>query len=206
MAEAEDKTAEAQAEAMRAEILHQAHDLFAHYGFNKTNIGDIAKCCGMSAGNLYRYFRNKQAIGLAVVEQYFRMVETAMETPLILPGERAETRIRQFLTTGIQHLKEELERDPKIVELCEFLMNDSGGQELLSEHIAWKRTRLAEEIRRGIAAGELMPCDAEPTAATLLNALKMFWVPISMATWRDPDTIMPELEAILDLIFRGLRA
>ncbi|MEM7743401.1 MAG: TetR/AcrR family transcriptional regulator [Pseudomonadota bacterium] len=199
------RTAESQTEATKAEILRHAHDLFAHYGFWKTNIGDIAKCCEMSPGNLYRYFRNKQAIGLAVVGQYFAQAETAMETPLLLPGGTTEERIRAFVTTGIQHMKDEVEQDPKIVELAEFLMNDDDGMELLHTHIAWKRRLLAREIERGIASGELRPCDPEQTAATLLNALKVFWMPTTLSMWRDPQTIVPELNAILDLMFGGLR-
>ena len=54
-------------EDTRGFIVEQSMELFAHYGYSKTNIGDIAQACSMSAGNLYRYFRNKQAIGHAVV-------------------------------------------------------------------------------------------------------------------------------------------
>ena len=198
--------AEKHAEGVRAEILHQAHDLFAHYGYWKTNIGDIAQCCGMSPGNLYRYFRNKQAIGIASVEKYFHMVETAMETAFLLPGETFEARIKQFLRTGVQHLADELERNPKIVELAEFICEDTEGIEVLARHIAWKRERLAVEIARGIEAGELKSCEAELVAATLLNALKAFWMPMTLADWRDKSTILPELDAILDLMFRGLQA
>ena len=197
---------EKQAESVRAEILHQAHGLFAHYGYWKTNIGDIAKCCGMSPGNLYRYFRNKQAIGVASVEKYFRMVETAMETALLLPGETVEARIKQFLRTGVQHLADELERNPKIVELAEFLCEDEDGMAVLARHIAWKRERLAAEIARGIESGEVAPCEAEAVASTMLNALKAFWMPMTLADWKDKSTILPELDAILDLMFRGLQA
>ena len=41
-----------QAAATRAEICRHALDLFSHYGFQKTNIGDIATRCEMSPGNL----------------------------------------------------------------------------------------------------------------------------------------------------------
>ena len=145
MAEQTAKPADTLAETMRTEILRHAHDLFCHYGFNKTNIGDIANCCGMSPGNLYRYYRNKQGIGLAVVQQYFAQSETAMETVLMLPEGTAEERLRAFLKTGIGHILAELDRNPKIVELAEFLC-DSGndeGWELLNAHLQWRRTRVA---------------------------------------------------------------
>ena len=195
-----------QAEAVRLEIQRHAQDLFHHYGFWKTNIGDIAERCGMSPGNLYRYYRNKQAIGLAVIETYFAMVETSMETELMLPGGTAEDRIKRFLEAGIRHMVDELERSPKIVELAEFLCEDEQGIEVLQAHIDWKRRRLAREIEAGIARGELAPCAAEKTAGILLNAIKVFFIPMSLVRWRDRTTILPELREILDMMFRGLLA
>lgn len=206
MAETDLSTTRKQADGMREEILRHAHDLFAHYGFNKTNIGDIAKCCGMSPGNLYRYYRNKQAIGLAAVQQYFDQAEAAMETALLIADGSAEERIRRLLTTGIQHIVDELHRNPKIVELAEFLCEDAQGLEILGAHIAWKRARLRDELARGVADGSLAACDLEKTSATVLLGLKMFWMPMTLAHWRDSSTIMPELEDLLDLMFRGLRA
>ena len=193
------------AEVTRTEILRHAHDLFAHYGFDKTNIGDSAKCCGMSPGNLYRYFRNKQAIGLAAVQQYFDAAETAMDAAMQQPGGMAEERIKRFVNTGVQHIVDELNRNPRIVELAEFLCQDEEGLEILGRHIVWRRAQLTREIARGVTQGELAPCDAEQTAITLQNGLKTFWMPMTLATWRDPATIMPELADLLDLIFRGLR-
>ncbi len=193
-------------DTVRMDILHKATELFAHYGFWKTNIGDIADCCGMSPGNLYRYFRNKQAIGLAVVSTHFEMVQTALETVEMTPGGTPEERIRRWLETGVQLGVVQVEEHPKIVEFAEFLMEDEDGWALIQEHTVWKRIRLAREIQRGIDTGDLEPCDPEQTAAILLNALKAFWMPMTLAKWKDKSTILPELHATLDLFFRGLRA
>lgn len=194
------------AEATRGVILGHAMELFAHYGFWKTNIGDIAEACGMSPGNLYRYYRNKQAIGLAAVERYFASAEVALAAVEARDTQDAETRIRAWIETGVQHLVDELECTPKIVELAEFLCADDEGIAILRRHIDWKRTHLAAEIARGIRAGTLEPCDPEARAATILNALKAFWMPMTLAQWRDPETVMPELRQILDLMFSGLRS
>lgn len=194
------------AEAVKAEIVDRASELFSHYGFWKTNIGDIAECCGMSPGNLYRYFRNKQAIGLAVISCYFQMVQTAFETVEMLPGGTAEERVRKWLEAGVTQAIAQVANHPKIVELAEFLMEDEDGLKLLQSHIDWKREHLAREIRKGMDDGSLEPGDPVRTAATLLTALKVFWMPTTLAKWRDKETILPELRAILDLFFRGLRA
>ena len=194
------------AEATRATIRLHATELFAHYGFQKTNIGDIAKRCEMSPGNLYRFYRNKQAIGLAVVRSYFDLVEAAMDTTLAIGPKDHAARITAFLEVGVQHLVDELERNPKIVELAEFLCSDDEGWALLGDHIDWKRARLAREIAAGVEAGAFKCDNAEATAATMLNALKAFWMPMTLAEWRDRSTIMPEMRAIVDLMLNGLKA
>ncbi|MGZ0189365.1 MAG: TetR/AcrR family transcriptional regulator [Alphaproteobacteria bacterium] len=200
-------TEHAQAEATRAMIRAHALELFSHYGFQKTNIGDIAKQAGMSPGNLYRFYKNKHAIGIAVVAAYFAMVEVEMDLALkAAPADNAEARICAFIETGIAQLAEELERNPKIVELAEFVCEDEGGMEILHAHISWKRARVAREIEAGVAEGILKAEDPEALAATLLNALKAFWMPMTLAQWQDRTTILPELRAILDLVFVGLRA
>ena len=197
---------DAQATATRAEICRHALDLFAHYGFQKTNIGDIAARCEMSPGNLYRFFKNKQGIGVAVVRGYFDLIEAAMDLALMKAGDDPETRIRIFIETGVAHLVDELERTPKIVELAEFVCEDGDGLAMLNEHIRWKRERLAREIANGAASGHLKALDPEPTAAALLNALKAFSMPMTLAHWMDRSTILPELRAILDVMFAGISA
>ena len=97
------------AEETRSFIVEQSIELFAHYGYSKTNIGDIAQACSMSAGNLYRYFRNKQAIGHAVIASFFARENTLMNTAMEPPGS-AEERIRAVMTAAVMHIVEELRR------------------------------------------------------------------------------------------------
>lgn len=191
------------ADAVREQILREARDLFAHFGFNKTNIGDIADRCGMSPGNLYRYFRNKQAIGLAVVRQYFDMCEVTMATPLMLPGS-PEERLRGMILSGVGDLVREMHANPMIVELADFLCSDEEGRKVLQAHIAWKIERIAAEIARGIETGDFAPGDPAELARAVLMACKSFWVPPMLAGWDDPDEIMPDLNRVLDLLFAGL--
>jgi AcrR family transcriptional regulator len=195
---------ERQAEATREQILRHAKELFAHYGFWKTNVGDIAERCAMSPGNLYRYFRNKQAIGLAVVVKFFEMSEAAMTAGLILPTGTPEERIRTMIRSGVGHLVAAMCENPRIVELADFLCSEPDGIALLQQHIAWKRDRIAAEIARGIEQGAFRDADPQATAAAVLTATKAFWMPHALAQWKDPESILPELDMVLDLIFAGL--
>lgn len=54
----------------RQKILESGMDLFLHYGFRRTTMGDIAKAAGMSRPTLYALYPCKEAIFAGVVRSY----------------------------------------------------------------------------------------------------------------------------------------
>ena len=59
----------ARADAQRARILDAAKHCFIEEGFHAAPMARIAERAGMSAGLLYRYFDNKNAIVLAIIDR-----------------------------------------------------------------------------------------------------------------------------------------
>lgn len=57
-------------EARREQILQAAKWLFGYYGFEKTTVDDIASRASISKGSVYLEFQNKEAILVAVVQQF----------------------------------------------------------------------------------------------------------------------------------------
>jgi AcrR family transcriptional regulator len=55
------------AETRRAQILDAAADCFRDHGFHGASIAMISKAAGMSAGHIYHYFENKEAIIAGIV-------------------------------------------------------------------------------------------------------------------------------------------
>ena len=53
----------------RERILVAAQHCFVKYGFHAASMANIAEAAGMSAGLIYRYFPNKSAIVLAIIER-----------------------------------------------------------------------------------------------------------------------------------------
>jgi len=53
----------------RERILVAAQHCFVKYGFHAASMANIAEAAGMSAGLIYRYFPNKNAIVLAIIER-----------------------------------------------------------------------------------------------------------------------------------------
>src|SRR3546814_7429913 len=55
--------------AQRERILCAAQKCFVEHGFHAASMASIAETAEMSAGLIYRYFENKNAIILAIVER-----------------------------------------------------------------------------------------------------------------------------------------
>lgn len=61
--------AEARAQAQRERILVAAQKCFVLHGFHAASMANIAETAGMSAGLIYRYFKAKNDIILAIIER-----------------------------------------------------------------------------------------------------------------------------------------
>src|SRR6185436_3566847 len=76
----------------RKRILEGAKRVFAARGYHETNISHICDDLGIARGTLYQYFRSKQDVFTAVIEELLervrRFVETEPPLPELPPGAR----------------------------------------------------------------------------------------------------------------------
>jgi AcrR family transcriptional regulator len=63
---------EERSERSRTQILEAALKLFSHRGYGATSVRDIAEAAGLSKGNVYHHFPDKETIFRALLEQYFQ--------------------------------------------------------------------------------------------------------------------------------------
>lgn len=63
-------------------ILDTADELFGSQGYRETQMAQIIECSGVRAGSLYRFFADKQAIGVAIIDRHY---ETMDHLQTILP-------------------------------------------------------------------------------------------------------------------------
>ncbi len=57
-----------------------AVERFHHQGYARTSLADVAKAAGMSAGNVFYYFKAKDDLARAVVDEWCRQLASYMET------------------------------------------------------------------------------------------------------------------------------
>ncbi|WP_230976735.1 TetR/AcrR family transcriptional regulator [Pseudothauera rhizosphaerae] len=114
-------------EARRAQILDAARDCFRRQGFHGASIAQICKEAGMSAGHIYHYFENKEAIIAAIVEQdldrLLTMTAQLRASPDMLEAIAACTAegVRDNLDPNTASLKVEIvaeaARNPRVAEI-----------------------------------------------------------------------------------------
>ncbi len=56
-------------------IRNEAQALFSRISFAKTSVSDIAKACGLGKGTIYLYFKSKDDIVLAIIEERIARIE-----------------------------------------------------------------------------------------------------------------------------------
>lgn len=66
---------EERSERSRAQILEAALGLFSHQGYRATSIREIAERAGVSTGNVYHHFHDKDTIFRELLDQYWRAIE-----------------------------------------------------------------------------------------------------------------------------------
>lgn len=104
------KAGKHQRHSRRNQILDAAQRCFKKQGFHKTTLRDIAQEFGMSAGHIYNYFSNKEAIIEALVElrtqEFLDMIDTDKFADLP-PEERMDKELGQVVEAQLLAMKEE---------------------------------------------------------------------------------------------------
>lgn len=104
--------AEARAQAQRERILVAAQKCFVVHGFHAASMANIADTAGMSAGLIYRYFKGKNDIILAIIE---RQLEEAR-------ADVAKLHATSDLVAGIAEVFQQWQaNDPNITSAALFL-------------------------------------------------------------------------------------
>ncbi len=186
---------------IRAGILDAAEARFRIYGVNKTTMAEIARDMGMSAANLYRYFRNKQDIAAACAQRCISTQVDLLREVVRTPGLSAAEKLERCALEMLRFTWETAHDQPRINELVNHVILEHSN--IVHEKTQESCSLLAEVLAQGNESGEFKVADVVKTAETVYAALKMFHVPIFMSLY-ELDELMLRARDVVALLIAGL--
>jgi TetR/AcrR family fatty acid metabolism transcriptional regulator len=189
-------------------LLDSARAVFFEQGFERANLDEVARRAGLAKGTIYRYFKSKAELYVAVLVQNAEVFLERMQRSLA-PDSSAADQIRRLGRFYFDHYTTQLEyfrifwaidNQRLIGELPPNLV------ELVTQ--IWRRalTLLAQVIERGVANGEFAPCDPWLTANIVWvganSVIQTLETEARRALWeRDMTRVYDET---IELFLRGL--
>ena len=191
----------------REEILAAAKRIFAQNGFRRTKIDEISSHLSVGKGTVYRYFKDKKSLFLAVFEQGMTQLRQSMRAniePIIDSKSKISAAVRTFF--------EFFENDRELIEIMMQVRSEFKDDyrrvflALYSDYIV----RIQENLRTGVKTGVFRELDVEKTAeamsAMLQGVLQSFYVrefgagtPVP-----NPEKLTDRTEAVTALLLDGL--
>jgi AcrR family transcriptional regulator len=159
---------------LRDRILEEAERVFRLYGYAKTTVADIAKACGMSPANVYRFFESKAAIKEAVTGM---MLGKQEQLALSIAGERrpASQRLRKLILEMHRFTCEQYLKESKVHEIVTRAMHEQWP--VIDAHIERVRLIYYAVIDDGVRAGEFAARGIADRRTSVFNAIMPFCHP-----------------------------
>lgn len=104
----------------RQKLLEVARELFAHKGLEATTMNDIAAASGRGRRTLYTYFRNKEEIYYAVIEEELERLSEKMDEVDVMDVE-PEEKIFTLIYTHLSIIRDTVARNGTL--RAEFFRN-----------------------------------------------------------------------------------
>ena len=104
----------------RQKLLEVARELFAHKGLEATTMNDIAAASGRGRRTLYTYFRNKEEIYYAVIEEELERLSEKMDEVAVMDVE-PEEKIFTLIYTHLSIIRDTVARNGTL--RAEFFRN-----------------------------------------------------------------------------------
>lgn len=156
-------------EIIRQHILVAAMGRFRHYGYNKTTMVEIARDVGMSAGNLYRYYGNKQDIAIAcclqVLDAQLQSIRKALDKCV-----SGREKLRLFISEVLEHKLRYQTSQAKLHELVNIIMNERPRPVL--DNLEQHQSLLEDVLVHGVRRGEFRLADVPGTAGLMLAMME----------------------------------
>ncbi len=199
-----------QPEASRSTILAAALAEFAGHGLAGARMDAIAAAAGVNKALLYYYFRSKDALYAAVLDEFLHRLQARIGRALDSIAGAGE----RVLLYACAHF-DSVAESPHYARLFQGEMMSSGHEgspymsHIVDQYIKPISLRVLGVLQEGIAAGEFRSVDPAQFAPTMAAAIVFYFVSPVVRRLRPVDPYSPQAirerrAAVLDFIASAL--
>jgi len=156
-------------DGIRESIITAARSFFGKYGLSKTTIDDIARQAQMAKSSLYYYFKSKEEMFIAVVEQEATILKAAVADALASVDQPHE-KLRLYFITRMRLFKE-LSTFYNVFK-DEYIANYEFIQKIRKAYDLYEVDMIKGILSRGVIAKVFDIQDIDLTSTTLQGILK----------------------------------
>jgi AcrR family transcriptional regulator len=153
-------------EETRAHILDAAIQRFSEAGYDAASVDDICRQAGVSKGAFYHHFPSKQAVFLALLDDWLKMLDAGLEA--LRKPTVPETLVEMTSVLPLAFASAE----NRLPMFLEFWLQASRDEAIWKASIApYRRYRdqFAKLIEEGIAEGSLKKVDPQAAAELIVS-------------------------------------
>ena len=158
---------------------------FGEYGYNKTTMAEIARDANMSAANIYRYFRNKEAIAVTCVTNIMRERIELLNSVVNEPGLSAVSKLEKYIMTTLEATQSKANENKKIDEICTEITKHRP--DIVHDKIKAEVKLISEILQYGNNTGEFNVINIDQTASSIHAMLVVFDVPMFMHLYSEEE-------------------
>lgn len=184
----------------KIQLVEAAGVTFNRFGYRKTTMDDIAFAAGKGKSSLYYYFKNKEEVFEAVVENEAEILKNEINLALEQKAKATEKlrtyiyiRMNRFIAKG--NLYAALNDN--------FLTTFHFIEKIRNKHKEFELEIISSILKKGIKDKEFKPVNIEFMGNTLLTAMIGFELPIL----KNPNTEIEfdkKINDVMDMFFYGI--
>ncbi|MBY0309060.1 MAG: TetR/AcrR family transcriptional regulator [Phycisphaerales bacterium] len=134
----------------KAQLLDTAAEVFARYGYSGTTTAELAKAAGVSEPIIYRHFKNKKELFIALVEQSGADTIARWESALAAATDPAERLTRLIASNPMVTIQGNLRYRVIVAAMTE--VEEPEVRKALQQHITTLHAFIAREVRTSQAS------------------------------------------------------
>lgn len=158
----------------RQKLIEVARELFAHKGLESTTMNDIAAASGRGRRTLYTYFRSKEEIYYAVIEEELERLSVKMDEVLSMNVE-PEEKVFTLVYSHLNIIKDTVARNGTL--RAEFFRNIWKVEKVRKTFDEEERRFLSQVLQEGVDKGRFRIDNVGLMADIIHYSLKGLEVP-----------------------------